>query len=311
MNRRNTSRLVGTPVEEGVRFELGETVSLAVRNADHDIAIHVYQQPRFFRDLFSKIPLARGVVRMLSAISRFFSGLRFSQLLNPQSAMRGTPRARRIAKLFQTTPQFLAGLADILLIPAAFLAGLWLIPRLIELLLSAFSGIPHFAVNAVCCAFRIAGLFLSVAVVSRFKLINRLSMYRGAIAKVTNAYEIYGANVTEAEVARSSELTERSDGAFLLIALSIALIGFALVRTEHVWVALAVRIGILVISAAIAGEILHPIENARADTIFARLRSRFTRLQWLFTLEAHPQMIEVALQALHAATENDLSEVIE
>ena len=192
MNRRNTSRLVGTPVEEGVRFELGETVSLAVRNADHDIAIHVYQQPRFFRDLFSKIPLARGVVRMLSAISRFFSGLRFSQLLNPQSAMRGTPRARRIAKLFQTTPQFLAGLADILLIPAAFLAGLWLIPRLIELLLSAFSGIPHFAVNAVCCAFRIAGLFLSVAVVSRLKLINRLSMYRGAIAKVTNAYEIYG-----------------------------------------------------------------------------------------------------------------------
>lgn len=311
MNRRNTSRLVGTPVEEGVRFELGETVSLAVRNADHDIAIHVYQQPRFFRDLFSKIPLARGVVQMLSAISRFFSGLRFSQLLNPQSAMRGTPRARRIAKLFQTTPQFLAGLADILLIPAAFLAGLWLIPRLIELLLSAFSGIPHFAVNAVCCAFRIAGLFLSVAVVSRLKLINRLSMYRGAIAKVTNAYEIYGANVTEAEVARSSELTERSDGAFLLIALSIALIGFALVRTEYVWVALAVRIGILVISAAIAGEILHPIENARADTIFARLRSRFARLQWLFTLEAHPQMIEVALQALHAATENDLSEVIE
>ena len=311
MNRRNAPRLVGTPVEEGVRFELGETVSLAVRNADHDIAIHVYQQPRFFRDLFSKIPLTRGVVRMLSAISRFFSGLRFSQLLNPQSAMRGTPRARRIAKLFQTTPQFLAGLADILLIPAAFLAGLWLIPRLIELLLSAFSGIPHFAVNAVCCAFRIAGLFLSVAVVSRFKLINRLSMYRGAIAKVTNAYEIYGANVTEAEVARSSDLTERSDGAFLLIALSIALIGFALVRTEHVWVALAVRIGILVISAAIAGEILHPIENARADTIFARLRSRFARLQWLFTLEAHPQMIEVALQALHAATENDLSEVIE
>ena len=152
---------------------------------------------------------------------------------------------------------------------------------------------------------------MSVAVVSRFKLINRLSMYRGAIAKVTNAYEIYGANVTEAEVARSSDLTERSDGAFLLIALSIALIGFALVRTEYVWVALAVRIGILVISAAIAGEILHPIENARADTIFARLRSRFARLQWLFTLEAHPQMIEVALQALHAATENDLSEVIE
>lgn len=311
MSRRNACRLIGTPVEEGVRFELGETVSLAVRNADHDIAIHVYQQPRFFRDLFSKIPLARGVARMLSAISRFFSGLRFSQLLNPQSAMRGTPRARRIAKLFQTTPQVLAALVNVLLIPAAFLAGLWLVPRLIELLLSAFSGIPRFAVNAVCCAFRIAGLFLSVAVVSRLKLINRLSMYRGAIAKVTNAYEIYGANVTEAEVARSSELTERSDGAFLLIALSIALIGFALVRTSSVWIALAVRAGILVLSAAIAGEMLHPIENARADTVFARLRSRFARLQWLFTLEAHPQMIEVALQALHAATENDLSEVIE
>ena len=299
-------------MEEGVRFELGETVSLAVRNADHDIAIHVYQQPRFFRDLFSKIPLARGVVRMLSAISRFFSGLRFSQLLNPQSAMRGTPRARRIAKLFQTTPAISCRAcrysSDSRGVSGGALADS---PSDRSRCFPPFPEYPHFAVNAVCCAFRIAGLFLSVAVVSRLKLINRLSMYRGAIAKVTNAYEIYGASVTEAEVARSSELTERSDGAFLLIALSIALIGFALVRTEYVWVALAVRIGILVISAAIAGEILHPIENARADTIFARLRSRFARLQWLFTLEAHPQMIEVALQALHAATENDLSEVIE
>lgn len=311
MNRRNAPRLVGTPVEEGVRFELGETVSLAVRNADHDIAIHVYQQPRFFRDLFSKIPLARGVVRMLSAISRFFSGLRFSQLLNPQSAMRGTPRARRIAKLFQTTPQFLAGLADILLIPAAFLAGLWLIPRLIELLLSAFSGIPHFAVNAVCCAFRIAGLFLSVAIVSRFKLINRLSMYRGAIAKVTNAYEIYGANVTEAEVARSSDLTERSDGAFLLIALSLMMIGCALVRVDSAWLTLLVRLGMLFAGAAIADECILPIENARADSVLAHLRRRYARLQLLFTLDAHPQMLEVALCALRAAIDNDVSDEID
>lgn len=111
MNRRNTSRLVGTPVEEGVRFELGETVSLAVRNADHDIAIHVYQQPRFFRDLFSKIPLARGVVRMLSAISRFFSGLRFSQLLqSPVRNARGRRVRAELRSCFRPRRNFLPGL---------------------------------------------------------------------------------------------------------------------------------------------------------------------------------------------------------
>ncbi len=311
MARKNSPRLIGTPVEEGARFELGETVSLAVRSSERDIAVHVYSQPRFFRELFSRVPLARGITRLLASLSRFFSGLQYSSLMHPQLSVRGGAKMRKTARLFQTTPQVISAMITALLAPIALLSGLWLLPWLVERLLNAFGGVPYLAVNLVACAFRIAGLYLSVAVCARMKLLNRLSMYRGAIAKVTNAYEIYGANPTEAEVRRSPELTERSDGAFLLIALSLMMIGCALVRVDSAWLAILVRLGMLFAGAAIADECILPIENARADSILAHLRRRYARLQLLFTLDAHPQMLEVALCALRAAIDNDVSDEID
>lgn len=311
MARKHSPRLIGTPVEEGARFELGETVSLAVRSSERDIAVHVYSQPHFFRELFSRIPLARGVTRLLSSFLRFFAGLSFSSLMHPQLSVRGSAKMRRTARLFQTTPQLITALITALLAPAALLCGLWLLPWLIERLLLALGGVPYIAVNLITCAFRIAGLYLSVAVCARMKLLNRLSMYRGAIAKVVNAYEIYGANPTDAEVRRSPELTERSDGSFWLTTLALMLVGCALVRVDSALLAILVRLGILFAAAAIADECILPIENARADSVLARLRRRYARLQLLFTLEAHPQMLEVALCALRAAVENDVSDEID
>ena len=117
MARKDRTRLIGTPVAEGVRFELGETISLAVRNTHHDIAVHVYPQTHFFRDLFAGLPLVRGIVRLFSSIGRLFSGIKDGSILKPQTSVRGSSRTRRLAKLFQTTPQNLAELVDILLIP--------------------------------------------------------------------------------------------------------------------------------------------------------------------------------------------------
>ncbi len=311
MVRKGKTHLIGTPIAEGVRFELNETVSLAVRNADHDIAVHVYPQTHFFRDLFAGLPLVRGIVRLFSSIGRLLSGLKNSAPLNPQISVRGSARTKRIAKLYQTTPQNLAEVGDVLLIPIIFLICLWGIPFLIGQLLGLIPDIPRYAVNAVCCAFRIAGLSLSVATIARIKLVNRLAMYRGAIAKVKNAYEIFGFNLTDAEVSRSSILTESSDGVFALIALSLAIIGFALVRTTSFGMTIAVRICIILLSSAITDELLLPIESARTDTVFARLRRRISRIQLLFTLDPHPQMTEVALCALRAAAENDLSDIID
>ena len=311
MGKKNAVRLTGTPIPEGVRFELGETVSLAVRNVERDIAVHVYPETHFFRDFFSGIPFVRGIVRLFGSISRFLSGLHEAALLNPQTTVRGSARARKFAKLFQTTPQGLAEILNVILIPLILLAGLWGLPRAVEGILSLIDGVPRFAVNTVCCAFRIAGMLLSVAVLSRIRLLNRFSMYRGAMAKVVNAYEIYGANLTDAEISRCSVLTERSDGAFLLIVLSVAMIGFALIRTDVFALKLAMRAGFLLLSSALVNEILQPIENARNNAFLARLRRPLMRLQGLFTLDPHPQMIEVALCAFHAATENDISDVIE
>ena len=89
------------------------------------------------------------------------------------------------------------------------------------------------------------------------------------------------------------------------------MIGCALVRVDSAWLAILVRLGMLFAGAAIADECILPIENARADSILAHLRRRYARLQLLFTLDAHPQMLEVALCALRAAIDNDVSDEID
>ena len=84
--------------------------------------------------------------------------------MHPQLSVGGGAKMRKTARLFQTTPQVISAMITALLAPIALLSGLWLLPWLVERLLNAFGGVPYLAVNLVACAFRIAGLYLSVAV---------------------------------------------------------------------------------------------------------------------------------------------------
>lgn len=305
MSKKNDSRITHMPVCEGVRFDVGSATAYAVRNEDRDITVRVCQNDAFFRRLAEKIPLLRGIVRMFSCVGTLFASLAESARLDPQTTIRGSRITRQIAELFRTTPQSMAALLSgiaILVILPAFVVGL---PMLVEALLLSVYGIPRFAINAVCCAFRVMGAVLAIYMICRLRVVNRLCMYRGAACKVANAYEAYGPNLTHEEVLLSSRLTDKSDGAFLIVVLLLALIGFSCFRTGSFGLQLVFRLSVLLASAAIAGELLRPLERARPDTMGAALRAPVVNLQHLFTIEPHNQMIEVALCAFRAALEND------
>jgi uncharacterized protein YqhQ len=180
------------------------------------------------------------------------------------------------------------------------------LPELLEELLMRIQGIPRFAVNTVCCMFRIAGTVLSVFLICRMRVVNRLCMYRGAAAKVQNAYEAYGRNLTHEEALLSSRLTDASDGAFWILVILLSMVAFACVRTDNLGTQMAYRVGAVLAVAAIANELVLPLERAKPETFGATLRRPLVGLQHLFTIEPHNQMIEVAVCAFQSAYENDV-----
>jgi len=293
------------PAAEGVRFEIGTATACAVRNRSRDITVRVFQESRAMRDLLERIPFVRGVARLFYALRAIFLGLSESAMLKPRSAYRGSAFTREFARLFQIRPQsiaaFFSGLAVIAILPA-MLVGL---PMMIEALLLNIPGLPRAAVNIVCCMFRMLGALLSVFFICRLKLINRLCMYRGAASKVINAYEAYGSGLTHEAVVLSPRLTDKSDGAFLIIVALVSIAAFACVRTEGLLIQLCWRIGVLLAVCAVTNEILLPLERANPNGRLASIRRPLTELQHLFTIEPHNQMIEVAICAFRAACEND------
>ena len=132
-------------------------------------------------------------------------------------------------------------------------------------------------------------------------------MYRGAASKVLNSYEVYGTGLTHETVMLSSRLTDRSDGAFLIVVMLASIAAFACVRPKGLLVQLCTRAGIILAAAAIIDEIVRPLENANPNGKLAALRRPLMELQHLFTIEPHNQMVEVALCAFRAACENDLT----
>ena len=300
--------VISSPAAEGVRFEVGSATACAVRNRKKDITVRVFQESHAARDFFGHVPFLRGIMRLFNTIIGFFSGLSLSADLKPRAAIRGSAFSQEFARLFSTHPQTIAALLNAVTVPLILAAMLLGLPALVEWGLSCIPGLPRFAVNAVCCLFRMLGALLSVYMICRLKVFSRMCMYRGAAGKVINAYEAYGSGMTHESAVLSSRLTDKSDGAFLIVVMLVSIAAFALVRTDALLMQLGYRIGVILLTAAVANEIILPLENAEPNSTLASMRKPLTELQHLFTIEPHNQMIEVALCAFHAACENDLSE---
>ncbi|MBQ9951675.1 MAG: DUF1385 domain-containing protein [Clostridia bacterium] len=306
-NIEKDAAILATPVAEGVRFEIGTATAFAVRNRSKDITVRVFQERHSLRNLLGYIPFVRGVVRFVNAFASLFSGLRESAELKPRTAVRGGGFSQEFSRLFRTTPvrilSFLSGLA----IPLILLVMMFGLPGMVESGLVKIPGMPRAAVNVVCCLFRILGSILSVYGICHLKVLSRLCMYRGAAGKVINAYEAYGPELTHEEVMLSPRLTDRSDGAFLIVVMMLSIAAFAAVRTDGLLLQLGYRIGVILAAAAVSNEIILPLERANPNSLLAVLHRPLMGLQHLFTIEPHNQMIEVALCAFRAAYENDLS----
>lgn len=298
---KNNAHIVGNPVIEGARFEVGKIIAYAVRNNKNALTVRIIRRSRTVFMLTQWIPFIRGIVRLFHILRNFFQSLRESARMDPQDSIRGNASSRHLTGMFRTTPQSVASLgvgALTLFVVFAMMVGL---PTVVELGLNCLHAIPRFAVNTVCCIARILGFLLSVYAISRLPLFNQLSLYRGAVNKVINAYETYGSRLSIDNVILSSRMADRSDSTFLMLTSILSIICFAFLRVDPVWIQPIVRLLVFLAVAAVVHEFLLPLENALPETFGARLRKHLSLFQQLHTMEPDVQIIEVVVCAFNTA----------
>lgn len=297
-------RFGGTPVSEGIRLEVGKYTVFAVRNAQKDISVRLRREPRKLLRTCMRVPFLRGITRLFRDIIRFFDGLSESAELNPQRPVRGTEADQVLARIFKVHPQTIAAWTSALLIPIILFLGLYAAPEGAEALLLTRFSLSRSALNGLVCAVRILGTLLSIAAIGRLRVVKRLLMYKGALNKVINCYECRD-EISVENAALYPIHTRRSESAYLICIMILCMIFFSMVRTEGVLLTLAARIGITLLVAALFNEPFSALEAANLTLPVRILRAPVDLLQYMTTLEPHPQMLEVAVCAFEAILSED------
>jgi len=134
--------------------------------------------------------------------------------------------------------------------------------------------------------------------------IKRVFSYHGAEHKAVNAYEA-GVPLEVAEVSKYSTAHMRCGTSFIFVVLCIAIIVFALIGRQALWLMILWRVLLIPVIAAIGYEIIYfgarHIKNVAVRVVLAP----GLWLQALTTKEPDDSQLEVALSALKKAVEMD------
>lgn len=293
-------RFSGAPVAEGVRLEVDHYTIFAVRNADKDISVRLRREPRALVRTLMRVPLLRGMVRLMRDVACFFDGLAESSELHPQHPVRGTKAERMIARILKIHPQTLVAWTSAILIPIIAFVCLFAAPQGIDLLLRRQFALSHAALSAIVCVARIFGALLAVGCVGRLRVFRRLLMYKGAFNKVLNCYEC-GDELTPENAAQYPLHARRSEPAFLIGVLIFSLILFALLPMQGLLAGAATRLAMIFCAAAILNEPYAALEMAELGPVVRVLRAPMDFAQHITALEPHPQMLEVVICAFETA----------
>ena len=292
------------PVAEGARVQIGSATAFAVRRDSKDISLRIRREYHKARNAMERIPFLRGILRLFCSVADFLDGVAESAQLEPQGIVKGSRFEQRFAELFRIKPtSFVAagsGIAVFLLLVGLLLLGPW---ALVKWVLPPLE-LTRTGINAAACAARVLGGLICVVLIPRLRVLSRFCMYRGAINKVLNAAQADKPVAREA-AEKASRLTHRSDAAFSVTVLLASIVAFAFVRTFTLPVQLLVRVLIVLIIAAVLGEIVHLLEFTWPNPVSRVLLAPQVWLEKLLVREPHTQMVEVALCAYNAALEND------
>ncbi len=290
--REDRIRVGGQAVIEGVMMRSPNSMAVAVRRPNGEIVVK-RERLDFFSEkkFFSKVPLIRGVINLLSALVLGMKALNFSANQSLEEEQEVSSWTMGLTFTFALC----FGIFLFFLIPLFLTKWLrFFIPTV------STSGILFNLVDGII---RLMIFLAYLWAISFFKEIRRIFEYHGAEHKSIFAFESGEALMAD-RVKGFSYLHPRCGTSFLLMVMVVSILVFALIP-HHLSFGykVASRVVFIPLIAGLAYEIIRFADQKRESKGMQYFIKPGLWLQRMTTREPSEDQIEVALRALHEVLE--------
>ncbi len=275
-------RYGGQAVIEGVMMRGRKTATTVVRRPNGELAVHTRPLSAIYTGRMRQIPFTRGVIVLLESLLLGISSLIYSANISLEE------EEEKISG---------ASIWLVLLVSLSFAVGLFfLAPLFLARLLDPYisSSLVFHLIEGVIRL----GIFLGyIRIISLMPDIKRVFAYHGAEHKTIHAYE-HGVPLETEAIRRYSTAHARCGTAFLLAVLVIAILVFALIGRQEIWIMVASRVLLLPVIAALGYEATQLGARHINNRLVRAIMAPGLWLQSLTTREPNDSQIEVAAAAL-------------
>ena len=261
----------------------------AIRRPGGEIAVDSRPVPAITTGWMRRAPLIRGVVILIEAM---VLGIR-SLILSANVAMEEEEEEIPTKAIWG-----MIAAAIVLVVLLFFIAPLFLTK-----LVNAY--IPNSLVfHIVEGVIRLAIFIGYLKLISLMPDLKRVFTYHGAEHKTVNAYEA-GVPMEAESIREYSRAHVRCGTSFLFLVLIIAIIVFAFVGREILWLMILSRIVLLPVIMALGYEVIYFGAKHTNNPLMKIVLAPGLFMQSLTTGEPDERQIEVAIAAMNKAVEND------
>jgi len=282
----------GQAVIEGVMIRGRKSLVTAIRRPGGDIVTEVRQLPKITTGRLRRIPLIRGMVVLIEAMVLGIQSLMFSANVAIEQEKEEIPtRALWI----------MVGAGAILMVALFIVAPLFLTNLLKPSLPNSL------AFNAVEGAIRLVIFLGYLKLISLMPDIKRVFTYHGAEHKTVNAQEA-GVPMEVSAIRSYSTAHVRCGTSFLFLVLIIAIIVFAFVGRQDLWLMVVSRVALIPVIMGLGYEVIYFGARHAKNRLMKIILAPGLFLQALTTGEPDDKQLEVAIAAMNKAIEIDEAE---
>ncbi len=282
----------GQAVIEGVMIRGRSSVVTAVRRPGGEVAIDVKPMPSISTSWMRRTPLIRGVVVLIEAMVLGIKSLLYSSNI----ALEEEEEEISMKALWSMLAS-----GVVLAVVLFFIAPLFLTK-----LVNAY--IPNSLVfHIIEGVIRLAIFIAYLRVMSLLPDIRRVFAYHGAEHKAVNAYEA-GVPMEVNAIKAYSTAHVRCGTSFLFLVLIIAIILFAFVGRQVLWLMILSRIVLIPVIMALGYEVIYFGARHTGNWFVKIILAPGLLLQSLTTREPDDTQLEVAIAAMNKAVEVDQAE---
>ena len=282
----------GQAVMEGVMIRGRTSVVTAIRRPGGDITVDSRPVPAITTGWMRRAPFIRGVVVLLEAMVLGIRSLIYSANVAMEEEEEEIPTKAIWGMI---------AVAAVLVVLLFFIAPLFLTK-----LANAY--IPNSVVFHIIEGLVRLGIFIGyLKLVSLMPDIKRVFTYHGAEHKSVNAYEA-GVPMEVEAIKAYSTAHARCGTSFLFLVLIVAIIVFAFIGRDILWLMIVSRIVLLPVIMGLGYEIMYFGARHTDNRLMRIIIAPGLLLQSLTTGEPDDSQLEVAIAAMNKAVEIDKAE---